>query len=77
MGKVACLSVLIITGWLNVCAEDLPKKAAENPLDFALHLAIKEKDARRGEGLAGALFDVGRYDDAARAIELDDRNMPK
>lgn len=76
MRKAAFSFVLIVAGLLSVFAEDLPKKAAENPLDLAFYLATKT-DRRKAEKVATAFFEVGRFDDAARSIELLDNDYTK
>ncbi|MBS1792809.1 MAG: hypothetical protein JSS81_03085 [Acidobacteria bacterium] len=72
MRNAACFLVLVIFGCLSILADDLRQKAEESPFDCAFYLATKDSLRLDKEALANALFEVGKYDDAARAIELDD-----
>lgn len=77
MRKKAFLFVLMISGCWQALAGELPKRAQEHPLDFAFYLITKGNDDRHAEAMANAFFEVGRFDDAARGIEIENNEHTK
>ena len=77
MRKIAIVFILIAFANLNLFAQDLRKKAEESPLDCALYLLSKDENAVNEENLTRVFFEVGRFDDALRAIEFDESSSSK
>ncbi len=71
MKKLSFLIAVFIFLATNIFAQDLRKKAEENPLDCALYLLSKDERKSEAKNLAGVFFEVGRYDDALRTIEIE------
>lgn len=70
MNKLSFLIAVFIFLAANIFAQDLRKKAEENPLDCAFYLLTKSERRFDTKNLADAFFEVGRYDDALRTIEF-------
>lgn len=72
MNKLSFLIAVFIFLAANIFAQDLRKKAEENPLDCALYLISKDERKSEAKNLADTFFEVGRYDDALRTIEFEE-----
>jgi tetratricopeptide (TPR) repeat protein len=71
MKKALILFAFLLFAISAVSAQDLRKKAEENPLNLAFYLLTKDRSNIDAEKLADAFLEVGRYDDALRAIDLE------
>ncbi len=70
MRKIALVFILIAFANLPFFAQDLRKKAEESPLDCALYLASTDSLSDNFQ-LAQTLFELGRFDDAVRAVQFE------
>lgn len=77
MKKLSFLIAVFIFFAANIFAQDLRKKAEENPLDCALYLLSKDKNSVDTDNLARIFFEAERYDDAIRAIYFDDNGYSR
>lgn len=79
MKKLSFLIAVFIFLAANIFAQDLRKKAEENPLDCAFYLLQKKEDLSEYElsPLARVYFQFGKTEDLARAINLAEENDDK
>jgi hypothetical protein len=77
--KKAAYFLLAVALFANVSlfAQTVPEKATENPLDCALYLLAKDKDAVDTDFLPEKLIKLGRLDDALAVIESEENSYSK
>lgn len=77
MKKVILLILIVILSATSFFAQELRKKAEENPLDCGLFLLSKDADSVNYYFLPQRLIKLGRYDDALFVIDKDDNSYSR
>jgi FimV-like protein len=76
MKNLISLFLILILANVSIFAQDVPAKAKENPVDFALYYFQKEKSTYYDQ-LPQMFAKFGRYDDAITLINQEDNSYSK